>query len=406
MARFPDLPDVAPIPTPAPARLIPPGGGGSEPTMTLAALMARQKAMAERQQGVMQNGAINIPQGLAQMAWSAVNALGERRAAEQEAEGRQQLAGILSGFDPSAANAQQSIGQVSMYDPELSYRLSEQMIQARRDAAAAAERAAARPKYGAVVTGDAAKAQGLDPTKSYQLNESTGQYEQVGSSGGITIQNAPEGAGAKKWEETNAAQLSENLNQVFKSGQDASLMLGKVGAMESLMPTMLTGTEAAIATYLKNSWGINLGDSVDKTTAFNAIVDSLVPYQRPPGSGTMSDKDVQLFKSALPSMLASPEANQLVISYLRGIAEYQQQMGAIANQALAQPNAADARTFFYNEAGKLANPLAGFQEQLSKMTGGAGGEGELTPDVQPDGTVIYRDAAGNEVGRKLPKKVQ
>jgi hypothetical protein len=42
---------------------------------------------------------------------------------------------------------------------------------------------AAKAQYGPVITGDAAKAEGLDPTKSYQRNQQTQQWDQVGGSG-------------------------------------------------------------------------------------------------------------------------------------------------------------------------------------------------------------------------------
>jgi hypothetical protein len=114
MATFLPLPPQGPVPparpvapqvvnpvTP-PATLLPAGGQqGYGHNMTLAALVARQKDIADRQGQVMQQGATNIPQGLAQMAWSLVNALGERRAAKAEEEGNVELGEAFKSYDPA-----------------------------------------------------------------------------------------------------------------------------------------------------------------------------------------------------------------------------------------------------------------------------------------------------------------
>ena len=195
MARFPET---APIPTPRPlggafpdfppppppARLIPPAGGkpGYGQDMTLDALMARQQELAAQQGQVMRQGASNIPQGLAQMAWTLVNALGERKAAKAEAEGRAEVGEAFKSFDPAtgmlAPEAMETIMRrapdtgLDLYKTAMALRAS----QAKQDV------------YGPVITGEAAKNLGLDPTKAWQLNLTTNQYDQAGGGGtNITI---------------------------------------------------------------------------------------------------------------------------------------------------------------------------------------------------------------------------
>lgn len=110
--NFPPLPPQAPIPTSAPAQAIQPpapvapaqllqGGGGYGHNMTLAALVARQKEIADQQGQVMQQNNGTIPGGLAQMAWSLVNALGRRRAQTAEQQGTAEVADAFKSFDPA-----------------------------------------------------------------------------------------------------------------------------------------------------------------------------------------------------------------------------------------------------------------------------------------------------------------
>jgi len=67
--------------------------------LTLDALMARQKQAAQMQGQAMQQPVANIPQGLAQMAWTVVNALQERRAGKELAQGQQDVAQAMSGLN-------------------------------------------------------------------------------------------------------------------------------------------------------------------------------------------------------------------------------------------------------------------------------------------------------------------
>ena len=68
----------------------------------------------------------------------------------------------------------------------------------------------------------------------------------------------------------------------------------------------------------------------------------------------MSDADLSLYKSSLPSIMNKPGGNEIIIRTMRGMAEYQIQMGDIASRALygeITPRQADELM------SKLADPL-------------------------------------------------
>ena len=106
-----------------------------EPALTFDELIARQKAAVAGQQQALATPQATIAGGLGQMLTSYMEGLKGYKAEQEESEGRQQLAQLLSGFDPAAANAQEIIGQASIHDPDLAIRMREQLIQSRRDAA-------------------------------------------------------------------------------------------------------------------------------------------------------------------------------------------------------------------------------------------------------------------------------
>lgn len=91
--------------------------------MTLDALMARQKEIASRQGDVMGMPVRSIPQGLAQLAWSAVDAMQANKAAEQETDARQRLATIMAGIDLDKGPTAQQIADVGQIDPDLQEKL-------------------------------------------------------------------------------------------------------------------------------------------------------------------------------------------------------------------------------------------------------------------------------------------
>lgn len=341
----------------------------SDPTggMTIDALMARQKMLAE------QAGQIAAPrqmispwQGAAQLGQSFVNNLKESQTENQLKAGRAALAQIMSGIDPSTGATSEQTGQAYQIDPDLGLKLMEQAVQARREAAAQqlhasermqdrqwsvtdADRAAAaananredqqaaaadlqrnsqtftgaeneksrqateagRPKYGPVVTGDAAKALGLDGTKSYQLNQTTGQYDPIGTGQGVTI-NTGDASSAltKKFDEKEGEDWAGLVTQGAKAAatmNDLQLLdqLGKVapqGPLPGALQKMFPGVNSAGA-------------------AFQSIVKRVAPTMRAVGSGSTSDIEYNGMLESLPALGNYPEANQLISGMMQAKAQ-------------------------------------------------------------------------------------
>ena len=94
--------------------------------------------------------------------------------------------------------------------------------------------------------------------------------------------------------------------------------------------------------------------------AVQALINKLVPTQRAPGSGSMSDRDVELFTRSLPSLWNQPGGNEKILRVMRGMAEYKQGQGEIADQVLmGDMSRQEARRALR----ALPNPLAQTQEK-------------------------------------------
>lgn len=158
------------------------------------------------------------------------------------------------------------------------------------------------------------------------------------------------------------SQLAEAEGDVFASffeaGTQAQRNLAQINRLDSLMQNTETGGRAAVQMMLGNL-GIET-EGLSDIQAFESLVSAMAPNQRPPGSGPMSDADLQLFLRSLPRLINTPEGNRTIIETLRGIAEYDIQLGNIASRAASGDI---TREQARREVNSLSNPLARFGSQ-------------------------------------------
>ena len=165
------------------------------------------------------------------------------------------------------------------------------------------------------------------------------------------------GEGDKFYEELdkgNAKMFGELQNQ----GMEAQRSLVQIDRLEQLLANTPTGAAANLQ-QIAGSFGINT-DGLSEIQAAAALINQMVPQQRPAGSGTMSDADLRLFKESLPRIINQPNGNAIILETMRGIANYTTQQGqiatAVANRELTP---AEGRKRLM----ELENPLANFGAQ-------------------------------------------
>jgi hypothetical protein len=163
--------------------------------------------------------------------------------------------------------------------------------------------------------------------------------------------------------------LAQEASKVVAEGAKAQRSLSSIDMLETALADSPQGFEGAVLS-LAGDLGIKTEGSAN-IEVVTSLVNKLAPAQREPGSGDMSDRDVQMFLRTLPRLMNTPEGNQQIIDNMRAIAEYDVQRGLIARNLqlgrISQQEAADAYS-------ALGNPLA---------TAGPGDDlGAISPELE------------------------
>ena len=154
-------------------------------------------------------------------------------------------------------------------------------------------------------------------------------------------------------EEEGAKLMAKQFAEVVDQGAMAGRSLGTLQALENALQESPQGF-AGVLIRTVGEFGIPM-EGLDAVQATQALINQLVPAQRPPGSGSMSDTDVAMFKQSLPRLINQPGGNKRILDTMRAIVEYDQQRGIIAQNVLLGRITPEQAFEQYNA---LANPLA------------------------------------------------
>ena len=135
--------------------------------------------------------------------------------------------------------------------------------------------------------------------------------------GGTTIDMS---GGGGKFDEQFAKLDADTIGSVLTAGSAALRSAGKIEQLEQLLAGSPGGLEAGLI-QIAGELGINT-EGLDQITAAQAIINSLVPEQRTPGSGPMSDADLALFKASLPRIINQPGGNAIILATMKAVAQY------------------------------------------------------------------------------------
>lgn len=169
----------------------------------------------------------------------------------------------------------------------------------------------------------------------------------------VNIDQKAEGAFDKKL----AEQQATTFDTMATDGMNAKSELAVIGELNTLLQGQggtLTGMSGALARY-----GIG-GEGVGDLQAADALINKLIPSQRQAGSGSMSDRDVEMFKASLPSLWKTPDGNKTILNTMTGLAQYKQAQGDIAQRVMIGEIDRQTAVKLLRE---LPNPLAAFGEQ-------------------------------------------
>lgn len=187
-----------------------------------------------------------------------------------------------------------------------------------------------RPEQFVQLTPEQAAQRGLPTDKIFQASSKTGKISQVGG-GGTTVN-----VGGDK--DPFAIEAAKGQAKIFSdisaAGSTAAKNLQNVKRLESTLGRVETGGTAAFKQFAGN-FGIKT-EGLDDIQAATAIINRLVPEQRAPGSGPMSDADLDLFKQSLPRIINTPGGNKKIVEGLKDINNYIVKEAKIANDVLSK----------------------------------------------------------------------
>jgi hypothetical protein len=210
----------------------------------------------------------------------------------------------------------------------------------------------------------------------------------------------------EKFSEETAKLQTQQYAEMVGGYAATEANLGKIGIMKQLSGAI---GDPGIANTIANSpvgraaRAVGLApEQMASIESWTAMVNQMVPAQRPPGSGTMSDRDVQLFKESLPMLAATKEGRDFILAQMEGIARYDQQRAQIANEVV---NGRMTRQQANDRMMRLANPLADVQQNMQRFGIRAPGAApqQRAPAGQPQGgglapgAYVYDPATGQLV---------
>lgn len=167
----------------------------------------------------------------------------------------------------------------------------------------------------------------------------------------------------KFWESMGAAE-AKSFTDAMEAGDVARRNKVNLDRLSQLAASSPQGLEGAVINTLSNM-GIKL-DGASKVEAMESLISQLVPSQRPPGSGTISDADLALYKASLPRIINSPEGNQLILETLYAINQHDIAASEIAAMVAAgELSPTEAR----KEMRKIPNPFDDWQDKIKKIEG-------------------------------------
>lgn len=164
------------------------------------------------------------------------------------------------------------------------------------------------------ITGERARQLGLDPNRAYNVGPD-GKISSIGDNG-VTVNVG----GGEKFDEKLAELDAKAIGDIDTAGRQATRNLNRINQLEELLNASPNGIDAAWR-QRAGEWGIKT-EGLDTLQAAQAAINSLVPEQRQPGSGPMSDADLELFKQSLPRTINQPGGNALIIATMKAIAKY------------------------------------------------------------------------------------
>jgi hypothetical protein len=356
-------------------------------------------------------------QGIAQMTQAGVGALGEIQAQQAAEQRRQALTQALMGA--SGTDQGGDLAQLFQVNPEAAFQITQQ-----RQQAAAAQQQAQMQRQQEVADRqarqqfqmqklqeeerlrrerEAAGADRFEPMQDeqgniigqrnlttggtdlfdrpesfetvrdeqgniqHQVNRETGRIMFPPAGTNVTVNNNEGGAAQEdELRKKLLGGMGTGYAALYDAGVASQRGIQQIDRLEGLLADTPGGFANGLLS-MASTFGIEIAPEQGPVEAADAIISQLVPQQRPPGSGVMSDADLALYRRSLPRLMNTPEGNALIIEGMRSLAQYNIETGAIVAQyGLGNLSLEEMQT----QLSSVANPFEGFRGALTSLEGG------------------------------------
>lgn len=240
------------------------------------------------------------------------------------------------------------------------------------------------------LTAEEVAAKGLPPG-NYQValgGASKGKVSQIG--GGDDVNVTVEDKRESKFLEQTGADLAKQFQTLSNMGLQASRASIKFNQLEQAFRSadVKTGAQGVLSTALSR-FGIDIPGAT-QYQQIDALVASLIPLQRAPGSGSTSDSDMENFKRALPNLMGTKEGQLQIMQDLKAVAAHDIKVGEIANQARSGQITPFKALEMINQ---LPNPLEKYRNQQSApptVSGVVGMPAAPADNVDPNNPLLQQ----------------
>lgn len=176
--------------------------------------------------------------------------------------------------------------------------------------------------------------------------------------------------------------LAERLNDIAKKGDEAYGQREVIARLGEKLEESGTGADIAFANWARENFGEKIGGifagkkKLESAEAASALINFLKPRMRVAGTGASSDKDLDAFARAIPSLLSTTGGRKIVVETLGGIQQALIERGDAATQyQTGELTAAQA----LQKMRGLPDPFASFRTYQKERDGLAGSPAPTVP---------------------------
>jgi hypothetical protein len=225
-----------------------------------------------------------------------------------------------------------------------------------------------------------------DPANAGKPFPTFGEWKtNLKKAGAINVNNNLPGAEGE-FDKARGKGLAEGYLASANELAPARQNLGLVKELRARLSASPEGAEGAL-TGVAARYGIKTKDA-SNVEAANAIIAQLVPQQRVPGAGTTSDRDLELFRQAVPALMNTRKGNEIILNTMEATAQDRIARAEIAHRVL---RGEITKEDGLKALGSLPDPFEAFRSQALSEGGaptrnpGGGVAPVRLPPLQPVG---------------------